>query len=256
MVFSSGTQLNKYDKRREVVFIILSGIFIGTLAMLNILGISRLIDLSFTILGKEIPFRVFVGILPYPVTFLCTDIISEFYGKKRATYVVWTGLILNIWVIFILWIGGLLPPHPVINETTGLPFTDHPAFVFFQIRNWTFSATIASMIAYLAAQFVDVHVFHYLKKKARNKLWIRNNGSTLTSQLVDSLSVVLITYFTTNAIQVDPAIGVTSTLITLILSSYIFKFVAAVVDTIPFYISVRVLSRFLNMDPMTSEDKN
>ena len=93
-------------KRRERVFLILAGIFLGTLAMLNILGISRFINL-FTI--GETTFSVAVGVLPYPVTFLCTDLISELYGKKRAQFVVWVGVILNIWVVFILWLGGVLP---------------------------------------------------------------------------------------------------------------------------------------------------
>ena len=79
-------------RRREVVFIILSGLFLGTLAVLNILGISRQIDLSFSIAGLRIPFVVFIGVLPYPLTFLCTDFISELYGKKRANTVVWVGL--------------------------------------------------------------------------------------------------------------------------------------------------------------------
>ena len=59
----------KYAKRREVVFLILSGLFIGTLAMLNILGITRLIDLTFNLFGFTVPFRVFIGVLPYPITF-------------------------------------------------------------------------------------------------------------------------------------------------------------------------------------------
>ena len=70
----------KYAKRREIVFIILAGFFLGTLAVLNILGISRQLDFSFTLFGINIPFIVFVGVLPYPITFLCTDFISELYG--------------------------------------------------------------------------------------------------------------------------------------------------------------------------------
>ena len=71
--------------RREKVFLVLSGIFLGTLAMLNILGISRFVDLSFTVFGRGIPLAVAVGVLPYPITFLCTDLISELYGKRRAS---------------------------------------------------------------------------------------------------------------------------------------------------------------------------
>jgi queuosine precursor transporter len=98
-------------RRRELVFIILSGIFLGTLAVLNILGLSRQIDLSFTIGEWKFPFIVFIGVLPYPITFLCTDFISELYGRRRANTVVWVGLLLNLWVLFILWLGGVLPPH-------------------------------------------------------------------------------------------------------------------------------------------------
>src|SRR6056297_2146262 len=147
----------KYKRRREAVFILLSGFFLGTLAILNILGISRQIDLSFSIGERTIPFVVFIGVLPYPLTFLCTDFISELYGKKRANMVVWTGLVLNIWVIFILWLGGVLPPEPILLEDS-LPAIDDPYRTFFQIRKWTFGATVASMIAYLTAQFVDVQI--------------------------------------------------------------------------------------------------
>ncbi len=241
----------KIKRRREVVFIILSGFFLGTLAVLNILGISRQIDLSFTIAGARIPFIVFVGVLPYPLTFLCTDFISELYGKKRANTVVWVGLLLNVWVIFILWIGGILPPRPELLEN-GLPALEDPSRVFFQIRKWTVSATIASMIAYLTAQFVDVHIFHLIRKRTRGKmLWLRNNGSTLTSQMVDSIAVISVTWLTaSNAIQIAPGETIFHGLLILVLSNYVFKMISALVDTIPFYIGTRWLSRYLQLDTM------
>ena len=241
----------KIKRRREVVFIILSGFFLGTLAVLNILGISRQIDLSFTVAGVSIPFIVFVGVLPYPLTFLCTDFISELYGKKRANTVVWVGLLLNIWVIFILWIGGILPPRPELLEN-GLPALDDPSRVFFQIRKWTVSATIASMIAYLTAQFVDVHIFHLIRKRTRGKmLWLRNNGSTLTSQMVDSITVITVTWLTArNAIQITPGETIFHGLLILVLSNYMFKMISALIDTIPFYIGTRWLSRYLQLDTM------
>jgi uncharacterized integral membrane protein (TIGR00697 family) len=241
----------KIKRRREVVFIILSGFFLGTLAVLNILGISRQIDLSFTIGGARIPFIVFIGVLPYPLTFLCTDFISELYGKKRANTVVWVGLLLNLWVIFILWIGGILPPRPELLEN-GLPALEDPSHVFFQIRKWTVSATVASMIAYLTAQFVDVHIFHLIRKRTRGKmLWLRNNGSTLTSQMVDSIAVITVTWFTAkNAIQIAPGETVMHGLVILVLSNYVFKMVSALVDTIPFYIGTKWLSRYLHLDTL------
>ena len=99
------------QRRREWVFLLVAGIFLGSLTMLNILGVSRFIDLS-SYIGisdtSDIRFVVAVGVLPYPITFLCTDIISEIYGRKRANMVVWTGLFLNLWVLLVLWFGGWL----------------------------------------------------------------------------------------------------------------------------------------------------
>lgn len=250
-MFDFGDQVDrKIARRREMVFIILSGFFLGTLAVLNILGISRQIDLSFTIGDRTIPFIVFVGVLPYPITFLCTDFISEIYGKKRANMVVWVGLLLNIWVLFIMWLGGALPPHPELVDG-GLPAIDDPNRTFFQIRKWTFGATMASMIAYLTAQFVDVHIFHLIRKLTKGKmLWLRNNGSTLTSQMVDSIAVVSITFlYARKAIPIQPGETVAHALIILILSNYIFKLVSALLDTIPFYIGTRRLSKYLHLDP-------
>jgi len=239
----------KIAMRREVVFVILSGLFLGTLAVLNILGISRQIDLSFNIGSVRIPFVVFVGVLPYPLTFLCTDFISELYGKRRANMVVWVGLALNIWVLFILWLGGVLPPHTELGPD-GLPDLLHPDRTYFQIRKWTSMATLASMIAYLTAQLVDVQIFHFIKRMTKGKaLWLRNNGSTLTSQMVDSIAVILITYFFTNAISITPGETVTHGLLILVLSNYVFKLTAALVDTVPFYLGTRWLSKYLQIDP-------
>lgn len=239
------------SRRREVVFIVLSGMFLGTLAILNILGLSRQIDLSFDLFGWRVPFVVFVGVLPYPITFLCTDFISELYGRKRANTVVWVGLALNLWVVFIMWVGGALPPKPVLMAD-GLPALDDTARIFFQLRRWTVSATIASMIAYLTAQFVDVHLFHAIKKMTKGKmLWLRNNGSTLTSQMVDSVAVITITYFTArSAIHISPGETVTHGILILILSNYVFKMVSALLDTIPFYIGTKFFSRYLQIDTM------
>ena len=114
------------------------------------------------------------------------------------------------------------------------------------------------MVAYLTAQFVDVSVFHALKKLTKGKmLWLRNNGSTLTSQLVDSVTVAIILYFYANAFEIPEGETVFSFLMIIILSNYVFKMTSAFIDTIPFYIGVKYLSRYLNIDPNQHySDKN
>ena len=236
--------------RRERVFLVLAGLFLGSMTMLNILGVSRFIDLSFEIFGLEIPMPLAVGVLPYPVTFLCTDFISELYGRARANALVWTGLLLNVWVAFFLFLAGWLPPPPVLDPSTGLPPTDAYDFAFFKIRLLTMGAVLASMIAYLAAQLCDVSLFHFWKRLTKGKhLWLRNNGSTLVSQLVDSFAVITITHFWAGALPIDPDAAVWPQLFVFIASGYVFKLVVALLDTGPFYLGVHYLSRYLEIDP-------
>ena len=241
-------ELERKNRRAEWVFMILSGIFLGSLTMLNILGITKFIALDFELFGAAIPFPIAVGVLAYPITFLCTDFISELYGKKRANMVVWVGLLLNLWVLFILWLGGILPPEPQLNEA-GEIVRNSNGWVFYEVRTATFAATSASMIAYISAQFIDVQIFHFLKKLTKGKhLWLRNNGSTLISQLVDSSAVILITHFYANALPKDEFGGLTQPLIYFIMASYMFKFLTALIDTIPFYFGVKYLTKYIGSE--------
>lgn len=245
--------------RRERVFLILAGLFLGTLAMLNILGITRFIKLFEieTASGTPLVFAIAIGVLPYPMTFLCTDFISEFYGRKRANSVVFVGLLLNIWVVFIIWLGGALPGFEAIDPATGTIALDAAGRlpVFFEVRALTFGAVTASMIAYMAAQFCDVYVFHFWKRVTRGRLlWVRNNGSTMVSQLVDTTAVILITHFYAHALPVDPQQALGRQLLLFIITGYAFKFAVAAVDTVPFYIGVHYLKRYLQLDPAREHD--
>ena len=249
--------------KREVVFMVLAGLFLGSLTMLNILGITRFIDISGYLGADPFTYMLPVGVLAYPITFLCTDFISEIYGKKRANLLVWIGLILNIWVLFILWLGGIMPPTPDICDAVGylnginvgeaicpeagVPPLGTNGRVFYQLRYFAFGATIASMIAYLTAQFCDVHIFHFLKKLTKGKhLWLRNNGSTLISQLIDSTAVIVATYyFTEGALPMTDEKGVVPQLIAFILTGYVFKILAALIDTVFFYLGMNFFRDYL-----------
>ena len=252
-------EASKLHARRERVFLVFAGIFLGTMAMLNILGISRFIHLyTYTTSGgSELVFAVAVGVLPYPVTFLCTDFISEFYGRKRANFLVLVGLVLNLWVVFFLWLGGILPGFEATDPATGELIRDAAGRlpVFFEIRALTFGAVTASMVAYMAAQFCDVYLFHFWKNLTKGKyLWLRNNGSTMISQLVDTVSVILITHFLNKALPIDASRPLWPQLWLFIITGYAFKFVIAALDTIPFYIGVPLLARYLQIDPASEHN--
>ncbi len=220
--------------RRDGVFLVLAGLFLGTLGMLNILGLTRF--LQFGSIGNW-PIVVAVGALPYPITFLCTDLISELWGEQKANQVVWVGLLLNGWVLLILWLGGLLPAMPGTSETT-----------FRTIQALSFGSIGASMVAYLTAQFVDVRLFHFWKQLTNGRaLWLRNNGSTLVSQLVDTSAVVLISHYGAHVLPVRPGEPVLPQLGSFIASGYLFKLLAALADTLPFIWLTGWLRRWLEV---------
>lgn len=220
--------------RRDGVFLVLAGLFLGTLGMLNILGLTRF--LQFGSIGSW-PIVVAVGALPYPITFLCTDLISELWGEQKANQVVWVGLLLNGWVLLILWLGGLLPAMPGTSETT-----------FRTIQTLSFGSVGASMVAYLTAQFVDVRLFHFWKQLTHGRaLWLRNNGSTLVSQLVDTSAVVMISHYGAHVLPVRADDPVLPQLGSFIASGYVFKMLAALADTLPFIWLTGWLRQWLEM---------
>jgi len=248
-------------ERRERVFLILAGVFLGSMTMLNVLGITRFIHIG--------PLALAVGVLPYPLTFLCTDFISEFYGRRRANFVVWVGLALNVIVISFLWFGHQFPaiseqarpdwlpvgswnppPWQVLTFTgpVTMPFggeVDHIE-LFEMIYRCTRSTVLASMLAYMAAQFCDVYLFHFWKRLTKGKhLWLRNNGSTMISQLVDATMVIFITFWAQWMAGERTFAG----LMTLVGSNYLFKLVVALADTVPFYLGVFFLMHYLRIDP-------
>ncbi len=167
-------------------------------------------------------------------------------------------------MIFILWVGGLLPgfvpndgpggypPLPTFDESVGT--YRETGWTFFQVRTLAFGAVTASMIAYLTAQLVDVYVFHFWKRLCKGKhLWLRNNGSTMVSQLVDTVAVILITHFYAHALPLPPeGKSLAMHLALFIITGYAFKFVAALLDTPIIYLAVYFLKDYLRIDP-TSE---
>jgi len=252
----------RLHERRERVFLVFAGIFLGSMTMLNILGITKFVHLG--------PLALAVGVLPYPLTFLCTDFISEFYGRRRANFVVWVGLLLNFVILGVMWLGDIAPSisesvrpawlpdgswqpppwqHLSLAEPVTLPdgTTLHNQGMLFSILSACMrGAVLASMCAYVAAQFCDVFLFHFWKKLTRGKhLWLRNNGSTMISQLVDSMAVIFITFWSSFR-SGERTLGA---MLALVASSYLFKVTVAAIDTIPFYAGVRVLRGYLQIDP-------
>jgi uncharacterized PurR-regulated membrane protein YhhQ (DUF165 family) len=235
------------QERRDLAFLVLAGIFLGTMGMLNILGLTRFLNLGS--LGSW-PVVVAVGALPYPLTFLCTDLLSEIWGERRTSQVVWVGLLLNGWIVLVLWLGGVLPGLDGFGGSAGVPQAVDGAGlpVFYEVRRLAFGSVGASMVAYMAAQFADVRLFHFWKRRTGGRaLWLRNNGSTMVSQLLDTIAVVLISHFSGHLLPVRADEPLAPQLLSYVASGYLFKLLAALLDTVPFYLLVAWLRRWLEV---------
>ncbi|MFT4846034.1 MAG: putative integral membrane protein (TIGR00697 family), partial [Sediminicola sp.] len=155
------------------LYLLLGGLFITALITCNLIANKFVtVDLGFKV------FTISAGVLPYPITFLLTDILSEIYGRKKTNAVVYTGFAASLFVLMMLYLGSLFPS---IEES---PVNDDYYNTVFQ-NSWRI--ILASMVAYLTAQLVDVRLFHFWKKLTKGKkLWLRNNASTILSQFVDT----------------------------------------------------------------------
>ena len=212
-------------KFKDQFYIILAGIFIASLVTCNLIANKFVtVDLGFKV------FIVSAGILPYPLTFLVTDLISELYGQRKANLIVFSGFIASMFVLLFLWLGGqfnAIPSSIVGDDTYNMVFQNA----------WRIIA--ASMVAYLFAQFIDVKIFHFWKKLTYGRhLWLRNNGSTVASQLVDTTLVVCILF-----------VGVwePDQIFSAIIDGWLFKMLMAFIDTPIIYGIIHLLKGKIDM---------
>lgn len=193
-------------KKNETNLALLTSIFAVSLILSNILA-SKILML----------FGVFVipsAVVAYPITFLMTDVIGEIWGKEQANKTVKIGLVCQILCILLTLVAIALPVAP---------FADNQE-TFKTILGSSLRVTTASLIAYLFSQSWDVFVFHKLKDKSEDKKWLRNNLSTMTSQIIDTAIFITIAFY-----------GTVPSILTMIVSQYVIKAILALLDTPFFY---------------------
>ncbi len=216
------------QKRKDLlsaqrIYLILGALFIASLVVSNLIFQKFFYWDFFGIYTFEIS----VGILPYPITFLITDIISEVYGKKKANQVVTAGIFASFFSLLIIYVSAAVPAtdwSPIDNA------------LFNKVFGATAIAVLASMLAYLFAQYIDIQIFHFWKRLTKGKhLWLRNNFSTFFSQFIDTFTVLLLLC---SFGKIDWSLfgG-------LLLSGFLFKVLVAACDTPLLYASVFALRK-------------
>jgi len=211
------------------IYLYLGALFITSLVVSNLIFQKFFIWQPFgdvTIFGATL-FEISVGVLPYPVTFLITDLISEIYGKKNANQIVVAGIFASFFSLLIVWVS---------SYTTATTWSPVSNAMFSSVFGNTIIAVFASMVAYLLAQFIDIQIYHFWKKLTKGKhLWLRNNFSTFFSQLVDTFTVVFL-LCSFGEIAWDRFTG-------LLISGFIFKIIIAFLDTPLLYFFVYILRK-------------
>jgi len=227
---------------QDRIYLLLAGIFIASLISSNLIFQKFFFWTPFAFLASpdsgswvswlsEYTFELSVGILPYPITFLVTDIISEIYGREKANRVVMVGFISSIFIMGVVMVGD------IVSATQWSPVDDS---VFHRVFGLFGPAVFASMTAYITAQFIDIRIFHFWKRKTNNRhLWLRNNGSTIFSQLIDTLSVLflLCSFGVIDWVRFYP----------LLLNGFLFKVLVALIDTPFFYLFSHLLRTYFGL---------
>ena len=205
------------------IYMLLGALFITSLVVSNLIFQKFFYWHPFDIelFGANL-FEISVGILPYPITFLITDLISEIYGKKRANQVVVTGIFASIFSLLIILVADSVPAidnSPVDNA------------LFTKVFGQSAIAVFASMTAYLFAQFIDIQIYHFWKRLTKGRhLWLRNNFSTWFSQFIDTFSIL----FLLCSFKVLPWESFKG----LLISGFLFKVMVAALDTPFLYLGV------------------
>ncbi|MEL6429570.1 MAG: queuosine precursor transporter [Planctomycetota bacterium] len=241
--------------RSERVYALLAGTFMVTLVLTNVVA-AKLFAVPLPgflqeLLGRDV-LTLTAGLVTYPVTFLLTDTVAEIWGQKRAAFMVWAGFAMSFLMIAVLQIVVALEPSPiwslVIEDVADFPTPGAAQSAYAATFFAPGILVLASMTAYLVAQLVDVRLYHFWWRVTGGKhLWLRNNGSTWISQLLDTTIV--------NSIFL-PVLGVPWPEIWVIIAaSYVAKLIIAALDTPLIYASRAVLEKLLGIphDPERAE---
>jgi uncharacterized integral membrane protein (TIGR00697 family) len=235
------------------LFIILGGFFIANALIAEIIGVKLFslekslgfapVDLRF--FGNSFSFNLTAGVLLWPVVFIMTDIINEYFGPKGVRFLSFLAIIL-IAYSFLMFTGaiGLYPADFWARDYfKGVPDSNK---AFAGIFGQSQAIIIASLIAFLIGQLLDVFIFHKIKEITGEKsIWLRATGSTLVSQLIDSFVVLFIAFYVVPKLTGQSKAWTFGQVMATCVGNYIYKFFVAVVLTPVIYLVHNLIEKYL-----------
>ena len=224
------------NERRNWLFIILAGLFITNAVTAELMS-NKLIQvpIEFNLFGSHFgPFATIIGILPWPIVFLLTDLMNEFYGQKAVRRLSWITAGLIAYCFIIVGISLAIPAY----EIPGSDLADNASYL--KVFGQSQMIIVGSICAFLVSQLLDAFLFDKIKHKTGNRfIWLRSTGSTVVSQVIDSYIVLYIGF-------VLPGKMSMGTYMTVALTNYILKLIIAISLTPLIYLGHYLMRRYLN----------
>lgn len=237
-------------KAEHKLYVCLTAVFVSCLLLGDVIG-GKTIP-TFRIGGHDLG-PISVGIIPFPVTFLLTDVVNDFYGRKGARFLTLVGFAMALLAYLLLQLTTAMPAHASTYFTQA---------EYSKIFGGSSQLFIASMIAYLIGQFLDIQVFQFWKRLTESRhLWLRATGSTLLSQIVDTVMINFIFWMWTAAADPQSFLGKMTTgeryewVFAKIGREYLIKVVVAILLTPVVYGVHGVIVKWLGLRPELHEPK-
>ena len=212
-----------FQSKKDTVYVVLAGIFITNAVVAELIG-GKLIQVGSAVMS--------IGILPWPIVFITTDLINDYFGEKgvRKLSLITASLIAYTFVI--LYLAMQIPAVDGKNLVTDTQFNG----VFGQSM-WII---VGSITAFLVSQLIDVTIFHFVKNRTGNKMiWLRSTGSTVISQLFDSFIVLGIAFWMTGKMT-------TEVFITSAFTGYFVKLIIAILMTPLIYLGHSLIEKYIH----------
>lgn len=226
-----------WNQRRQWLFVFLAGLFVTNAITAELIS-NKLIEIPFSFhLGdlKIGPFVTIVGVIPWPIVFILTDLLNEFYGEKAVRRLSWITAILIAYCFIIVSIALNLPAKEIPGSSLA---TDAE---FSKVFGQAQMVIIGSITAFLASQLLDATLFQWIKKKTGNRfIWLRSTGSTVFSQLIDTIAVLYIGFVLPGALSFGEFLKIAPT-------NYFLKLLIAVSLTPLIYLGHFLVKRYLDV---------
>jgi hypothetical protein len=230
------------------LFLILSAIFITNALIAEVIGVKifslertfGITPWTFSLFGEQVsPFTLTAGVLLWPVVFIMTDIINEYYGVKGVRFLSYLTAILITFAFVIYFITIRLAPVDWWVASSAIRGEDNMQTAYRSVLGQSNWIIIGSLVAFIVGQLVDVVSFHGIKKiTGEKKIWLRATGSTLISQLIDSFIVIFIAFKIGQGWSFQKVLAIS-------LANYLYKFIVAIVLTPVIYWIHNLIEKYL-----------